>query len=417
MSLSRSITLTPGEGLPGRVWLSGEAAWVPDVQDDASFPRASVARQAGLRAGFCFPLRSARGVLGVIELFTGEARELDAELLATMAMLGDQIGQAIERRRDAERLSAARSRHQAMLDAALESVITIDDDGRVVEFNPAAERTFGYTAADVIGRDMAELIIPPELRERHRAGFARFSRDGRADDPRHAHGAHGHARGRLDLPGRGHDHADRRARRGGLRRLPARHHRSQGGRGGAARVASADRRGRRRRPPPARARPARRRAAAARGAGAAAPHGARADRHRSDARRRSSWTPRWTRSPTRPPSSASWLAASIPWSLTEGGLRPALADARGALEHPGRADGGSGRALRRARSRRPRTSPWPRRSRTRRATPRRARWRSRDQRGRHAPCRGERRRPRRRRPARRGARRHRRPGGRASTAG
>ena len=32
----------PGEGLPGRVWLSGEAAWVPDVQDDASFPRACV---------------------------------------------------------------------------------------------------------------------------------------------------------------------------------------------------------------------------------------------------------------------------------------------------------------------------------------------------------------------------------------
>ena len=178
LALSRTITLTAGEGLPGRVWLSGEAAWIPDVQDDASFPRASAARQAGLRAGFCFPLRSARGVLGVIEFFTGEARELDAELLATMAMLGDQIGQAIERRRDAEKLSAVRSRHQAMLDAALECVITIDDDGRVVEFNPAAERTFGYNAADVIGRDMAELIVPPELRERHRAGFARFRETG-----------------------------------------------------------------------------------------------------------------------------------------------------------------------------------------------------------------------------------------------
>jgi PAS domain S-box-containing protein len=177
VELSRTITLTPGEGLPGRVWLSGEAAWVPDVQD-TTFPRAEVAREAGLRAGFCFPLRSARGVLGVVEFFTGEARELDAELLATMAMLGDQIGQAIERRRDAERLSAARSRHQAMLDAALESVITIDDEGRVVEFNPAAERTFGYEAADAIGRDMAELIIPPGLRERHRAGFARFRETG-----------------------------------------------------------------------------------------------------------------------------------------------------------------------------------------------------------------------------------------------
>jgi PAS domain S-box-containing protein len=174
VSLSRSIALAPGEGLPGRVWLSGEAAWLPDVQDEVNFPRAPAARRAGLRAAFCFPLRSARGVLGVVEFFTGEARELDSELLATMAMLGDQIGQAIERRRDAEHLRAARTRHQAMLDAALDAVITIDDQGRVLEFNPAAERTFGYSADEALGRDMAELIVPPELRRRHRDGLARY---------------------------------------------------------------------------------------------------------------------------------------------------------------------------------------------------------------------------------------------------
>ena len=174
VSLSRSITLEPGEGLPGRVWLGGEPAWIPDVQDEANFPRAAAAREAGLRAGFCFPFRSARGVLGVIEFFTGEARELDSELLATMAVLGDQIGQAIERRRDAERLRAARTWHQAMLDAALDCVITMDDDGNIVEFNAAAERTFGYTADEAIGRELGALIVPPELRERHRDGLRRF---------------------------------------------------------------------------------------------------------------------------------------------------------------------------------------------------------------------------------------------------
>ncbi len=174
VALSRNITLAAGEGLPGRVWVSGEAAWIPDVQDDANFPRRAAARRAGLRAAFCFPLRSARGVLGVVEFFTGEARELDSELLATMATLGDQIGQAIERRRDAEHLHAERTRHQAMLDVALDCVITIDDDGHVLEFNPAAERTFGYSAAEAVGRDMAGLIVPPELRDRHRRGFARY---------------------------------------------------------------------------------------------------------------------------------------------------------------------------------------------------------------------------------------------------
>jgi GAF domain-containing protein len=111
VALSRSITLTAAEGLPGRVWASGEPAWIPDVQRDANFPRGGAARRAGLRAGFCFPLRSARGVLGVVEFFTAETRSLDSELLATMATLGDQIGQSVERRRDAEHLRAERTRH------------------------------------------------------------------------------------------------------------------------------------------------------------------------------------------------------------------------------------------------------------------------------------------------------------------
>lgn len=174
VAVSRSVTFSAGQGLPGRVWLSGEAAWIPDVQNDANLPRAAAARRAGLRAAFCFPLRSARGVLGVLEFFTGDSRELDSELLATMATLGDQIGQAVERRRDVADLRAARTRHEAMLDVALDCIISVDDDGRVLEFNPAAERTFGYSAAEAVGRDMADLIVPPELRERHRAGFARY---------------------------------------------------------------------------------------------------------------------------------------------------------------------------------------------------------------------------------------------------
>jgi PAS domain S-box-containing protein len=174
VELSRSMILARGEGLPGRVWATGEPAWIRDVQNDRNFPRSGAARRVGLRAGFCFPLRSARGVLGVVEFFTREARELDAELLETMATLGDQIGVAVERRRDVEHLRAEQTRHQAMLDVALDCVISIDEQGRVLEFNPAAERTFGYTAEEAVGRDLAELIVPPELRQRHREGFARY---------------------------------------------------------------------------------------------------------------------------------------------------------------------------------------------------------------------------------------------------
>jgi PAS domain S-box-containing protein len=63
---------------------------------------------------------------------------------------------------------------RAYLDAALDCVILADASGRVVEFNPAAERTFGYTRDEALGRPLAELIVPPSLRERHIEAFARF---------------------------------------------------------------------------------------------------------------------------------------------------------------------------------------------------------------------------------------------------
>jgi len=76
--------------------------------------------------------------------------------------------------RDATELKLVESRHAAMIETALDCIIVIDAKGRVIEFNPAAERTFGYSRAETIGRPMVELIVPPALRARHAAGMARY---------------------------------------------------------------------------------------------------------------------------------------------------------------------------------------------------------------------------------------------------
>ena len=64
------------------------------------------------------------------------------------------------------------------VEAALDCIIVIDHRGRIAEFNPAAERTFGHSRADAIGRDFAELLVPVHLREFHRLAFARHRRVG-----------------------------------------------------------------------------------------------------------------------------------------------------------------------------------------------------------------------------------------------
>ncbi len=64
--------------------------------------------------------------------------------------------------------------HRAILHTALDCIISIDAAGLVREFNPAAEKVFGFTRAEALGKELAELIIPPRLRSRHREGLARY---------------------------------------------------------------------------------------------------------------------------------------------------------------------------------------------------------------------------------------------------
>lgn len=71
-------------------------------------------------------------------------------------------------------LVVAEAVQAAILDAALDPIILMDARGRVRDFNPAAERVFGYARAAVLGREMAALIIPEHLREAHRRGLARY---------------------------------------------------------------------------------------------------------------------------------------------------------------------------------------------------------------------------------------------------
>jgi PAS domain S-box-containing protein len=177
---SSGLSLAPGYGLPGRVWSTGEPAWIGQVQSDPNFPRAQAAVEAGIHAGLCFPIRTARGVVGAIEFLDSKPHEPDEELLATLESLGSQVGQFVERSRAEEAMRVREARHAAILESSLDCIITIDDRGRVLEFNSAAEETFGFRAEEAIGREMAELIVPPQLRDQHRAGFARYLHTGEA---------------------------------------------------------------------------------------------------------------------------------------------------------------------------------------------------------------------------------------------
>ncbi len=97
-------TFKRGIGLPGRVWATGDSAWVEDVLADANFPRAVAARAVGLHGAFGFPVHVGDDVEAVIELYSRQVREPDEELLKMVADIGLKIGQFVERSRAQEAL-------------------------------------------------------------------------------------------------------------------------------------------------------------------------------------------------------------------------------------------------------------------------------------------------------------------------
>ena len=92
-------------GLPGRIWQTGQPVWISNLKKDFNFPRAPLAESSGLRAGFGFPILLGDEVLGVIEFFSHEIRQLDHELLEMIGSVGRQIAQFQERKRAEEKLA------------------------------------------------------------------------------------------------------------------------------------------------------------------------------------------------------------------------------------------------------------------------------------------------------------------------
>jgi diguanylate cyclase (GGDEF)-like protein len=110
VSATQDVTFEPGEGLPGRILLSGAPAWIMDVRNDDNFPRADAAARAGLGAGLGFPVTSSRGVEAVMEFFAVEPIEPDLELLDLIAHVGLQLGYLLDRSRAEDELRTSEAR-------------------------------------------------------------------------------------------------------------------------------------------------------------------------------------------------------------------------------------------------------------------------------------------------------------------
>jgi PAS domain S-box-containing protein len=175
-----------GRGLTGHVAETAQPYYTPDATHD---PYATLIPDTEEldESILAVPLTSGQRLIGVLVLSKGGLDQFDDDDLRLLEVLASHAAVAVENARllGREREAASRARDSeartnAVLQSALDGVVVMDGDGMVEEFSPAAERTFGYSREEAVGRELAELIIPPFLRQRHRDGLTRYLATGDA---------------------------------------------------------------------------------------------------------------------------------------------------------------------------------------------------------------------------------------------
>lgn len=102
--LTERTNLKPGQGLPGRIQVTGAPAWLSDIAADSNFPRQCAAQRCGLIAACAFPILIGSEVVAVIEFYIRKTMEPDQVLMRLMSQIGLQLGRVIERKRAEDQL-------------------------------------------------------------------------------------------------------------------------------------------------------------------------------------------------------------------------------------------------------------------------------------------------------------------------
>lgn len=170
VNLSYRLEHTPCENVVS----TGFCHYARAVQQ--AFPLDRHLSRLGIESYMGIPLRSSsrQQPVGLICVLHGQPLERPEHVETILRVVAARAAAELERELAETARREAESLHLAILESSLDGVIVMNAAGEIVEFNSAAEKLFGYPRAQVIGKRLAECIIPHDQREAHRAGFERF---------------------------------------------------------------------------------------------------------------------------------------------------------------------------------------------------------------------------------------------------
>jgi PAS domain S-box-containing protein len=160
-------------------WKEGAPEAEPLVIGDAmAEPSLAPYRELLAREGVAslafVPIFAKNGVAGKLMLYGAEPRAITRSAVRAAHVVAVSLGAAVTRLRMTEALARSESRLRAVIDTAMDAVVSMDDKGRVSGWNAQAETILGWSAAEALGRPLDELVIPPAHRAAHRQGLANY---------------------------------------------------------------------------------------------------------------------------------------------------------------------------------------------------------------------------------------------------
>ena len=131
---------------------------IDDMRTETRFPRAEALVKQGAISSLCVIIKGREQALGAIVVASTVPRIFGAEDISFLQAVANVLATAMDRARDEQALRQSEARNAAILETALDCIITLDHEGRIIDFNRAAEKTFGYPRTAALGRPFKDLV-------------------------------------------------------------------------------------------------------------------------------------------------------------------------------------------------------------------------------------------------------------------
>ncbi|MBC7997609.1 MAG: PAS domain S-box protein [Leptolyngbya sp.] len=154
---SRELNIQSENDLPGRVRSTGSIQWISNIADETNLQRRRCALEAELKSGVAFPVVVDGAIAMVIELYTSETKLPSVDVFDLLAAIGRQIGQFVLSRRAQE----INEQLVKIVESSTDAIYGMNLDLTITSWNEGAEKLYGYTAKEALGKNVL-MIVPPD---------------------------------------------------------------------------------------------------------------------------------------------------------------------------------------------------------------------------------------------------------------